>query len=256
MPFNSVADVSFGASYSAINRLDRTRTVSVLADINPQVQEPGELIEKVSSQYIPGLLARYPGVTYGLDGSSQNQAELLVKMGSAFLVSLFMIYTLIAIPLRSYVKPLIIMSVIPFGLIGAVIGHILLGKALSMFSLFGLVALAGVVVNDSLIMMDFINRARADGIDPRTAVIESGAQRFRAIILTSVTTAAGLMPIIFETSIQAQWVMPMAISVSFGIIFATLITLFLVPSLYMLARNFRDWILDREPEGVGHTVTG
>jgi multidrug efflux pump subunit AcrB len=126
------------------------------------------------------------------------------------------------------------MSVIPFGIIGAVVGHVLLGKAISIFSMFGLVALAGVVVNDSLIMMDFINKARADGVPVRQAVVDSGTQRFRAIFLTSITTAAGLMPILFERSMQAQWVIPTAISLAFGIIFATVITLFLVPTLYML----------------------
>jgi len=147
---------------------------------------------------------------------------------------LFLIYALIAIPLHSYSQPLIIMSVIPFGMIGAVIGHIVMGRSVSMFSLFGLVALAGVVVNDSLIMIDFINKAREKGMAVKQAVIDSGTKRFRAIILTSITTAAGLMPIMAEGSLQAQTVIPMAISLSFGIVFATVITLFLIPSLYML----------------------
>ena len=161
-----------------------------------------------------------------------------------------MIYALIAIPLRSYSQPLLIMSVIPFGAIGAIIGHVVMGKAISMFSLFGLFALAGVVVNDSLIMVDFINKARVKGIGVRQAVIESGAKRFRAIILTSFTTAAGLLPILFETSSQAQYVIPTVISISFGIIFATMITLLLVPSLYMLQLDFfvalsraKDWMI-------------
>ena len=133
---------------------------------------------------------------------------------------------------------MIIMSVIPFGAIGAIFGHIVLGKALSMFSMFGLIALGGVVVNDSLIMVDFINKARLAGIPLKQAVIQSGTRRFRAIVLTSVTTAAGLMPIIFETSTQAQFVIPMAISISFGIVFATVITLFLVPCLYLIQTDF------------------
>ncbi len=151
----------------------------------------------------------------------------------AGLAALFLIYALIAIPLRSYSQPLIIMSVIPFGLIGAVVGHIITDNAISMFSMFGLIALSGVVVNDSLIMVDFINKARLEGVNAITAVIESGTARFRAIILTSLTTAFGLMPIIFEKSVQAQFVIPMAISLSFGILFATVITLFLIPSLYI-----------------------
>ncbi|HKK03801.1 MAG TPA: efflux RND transporter permease subunit, partial [Gammaproteobacteria bacterium] len=166
-----------------------------------------------------------------------------------------LIYALIAIPLRSYAQPLIIMSVIPFGLIGAVLGHIVMGEAISMFSLFGIIALAGVVVNDSLILIDFVNRARAEGIARLEAVKDAARQRFRPIILTSLTTAAGLAPIMAETSTQAQYVIPMAISLSFGIIFATVITLFLVPCLYLLQedlgrgmRSLRDFLLGREPE--------
>jgi len=169
----------------------------------------------------------------------------------ASVAALFLIYALIAVPLHSYTQPLIIMSVIPFGLIGAVFGHILLGKAISMFSLFGLIALAGVVVNDSIILVDFINRARQAGVSAYEAVITSGKERFRPIILTSLTTAAGLMPIMLETS----FVIPMAISLSFGIIFATIITLFLIPSLYLLQEDFgglmveaKNLLLNREPE--------
>jgi multidrug efflux pump subunit AcrB len=146
------------------------------------------------------------------------------------------------------------MSVIPFGFVGAVIGHLVMGKAISLFSIFGLIALAGVVVNDSLIMIDFVNKARREGVPAEQAVVESGKARFRAIVLTSLTTAIGLMPIMLEKSTQAQFVIPMAISLSFGIIFATLITLFLVPSLYLLqidfmrrVRQFRDWLFGRSP---------
>jgi len=201
------------------------------------------------------LLARHPGVSYGLEGASQEQVDLLRNLSIASVAALFLIYALIAIPLHSYSQPFIIMSVIPFGIIGAVIGHIILGISVSMFSLFGLVALAGVVVNDSLIMIDFVNKARVSGMTVREAVIESGTQRFRAIILTSMTTAAGLMPIILERSLQAQTVIPMAVSLSFGILFATVITLFLIPSLYMLQLDFfrrmrqlRNWLLYRPAE--------
>ena len=174
------------------------------------------------------------------------------KIFMALIVAMFLIYALIAIPLHSYAQPLVIMSVIPFGAIGAVIGHILMGRALSMFSMFGLIALSGVVVNDSLIMVDFINKARAQGVALRQAVIESGTARFRAIILTSFTTAAGLLPIMLESSPQAQAVIPTAISIGFGIIFATVITLFLIPALYLLQEDFfrrvsqlKNWMLYR-----------
>lgn len=234
VPFQSVAEVEFGQSYSRIRRLNRKRTVTVSADIDPELVEPGEIIKEITEDYIPGLLARYSGVAYSLEGASLEEVNLVRNLTIASIAALFLIYALLAIPLHSYSQPLIIMSVIPFGLIGAVLGHIIMGKAISMFSLFGLIALAGVVVNDSLIMVDFINKARDEGTSIKEAVIQSGTLRFRAIVLTSLTTAVGLMPIMFEKSVQAQYVTPMAISMAFGIVFATVITLFLIPALYML----------------------
>jgi multidrug efflux pump subunit AcrB len=252
VPFGSVADVSFGESYSSIRRQNRERTVTVSANIDPERVEPQEVIKSIRENFIPDLLNRHPGVSFDLEGSSEEERNFVRNLSIASLAALFLIYALIAIPLHSYSQPLIIMSVIPFGLIGAVLGHILMGKAISMFSMFGLIALAGVVVNDSLIMVDFINKARAAGAGLKQAVIDSGTQRFRAIVLTSITTAAGLMPIMLETSLQAQFVIPMAISLSFGILFATVITLFLVPSLYLLqldgmarARYLWDLLLGR-----------
>jgi len=255
VPFNSVAEASFGKGYSSISRLDRERTVTVSSDLDPDQVEPQQIVKTMSEEYIPGLLSRYPGVKYGLEGSSQDQVEFMSKIFMALVVAMFLIYALIAIPLHSYAQPLVIMSVIPFGVIGAVIGHIVMDRALSMFSMFGLIALAGVVVNDSLIMVDFINKARARGVALREAVIESGTARFRAIILTSFTTAAGLLPIIFESSPQAQAIIPTAISIGYGIIFATVITLFLIPALYMLQEDFfrrmsqlKNWLLYRPVE--------
>lgn len=237
VPFSSVADVSFGESYSRISRLDRERTITVSANIDSETVEPQQIIRTISTDFVPELLARYPGVRFGLAGASEEQGEFIRDLEIAAISALFLIYALIAIPLRSYSYPLIIMSVIPFGLIGAVIGHVILGQAISMFSMFGLIALAGVVVNDSLILIDHANKSRANGLPPRQAIIDAGVARFRAIILTSFTTAAGLMPILLETSTQAQFVIPMAISISFGIIFATVITLFLIPALYLLKED-------------------
>lgn len=255
VPFHSVAEVTFGDAYSSITRRNRQRTVTVSADIDPEIVEPAEIVKEITEDYIPGLLARNPGVKFSLEGASLETIELLRNITIASIAALFLIYALIAIPLHSYIQPMIIMSVIPFGLIGAVFGHILMGRAISMFSLFGLIALAGVVVNDSLILIDFINKARLEGLSAREAVIRSGTERFRPIILTSLTTAAGLMPIMLETSMQAQMLIPMAISLSFGIIFATIITLFLIPSLYLLQGDFgqlltdgKNLLLNRDPE--------
>lgn len=244
IPFSSVADVQYGKAYSSISRQNRKRVVTVLADVDPEVVETTEIVEEITQEFIPDLLSRFPGISYSLEGASLEEQDFVRNLTLASIAALFLIYALIAIPLHSYTQPLVIMSVIPFGLIGAVFGHIIMGKALSMFSLFGLIALAGVVVNDSLIMMDFINKARQAGVEVKQAVIQSGTQRFRAIVLTSLTTAVGLMPIMLEKSVQAQFVIPMAISLAFGIVFATIITLFLIPSLYLLQLDFGVWLGD------------
>lgn len=239
VPFSEVATVEFGEAYSVISRKNGKRTVTVSSDINTEVTQPGKVIGDINGTVIPEILARYTGVSYALEGASKDEQELIRNFFVAFLAALFLIYALIAIPLRSYTQPLIIMSVIPFGFIGAVIGHMIMGQAISLFSLIGLLALAGVVVNDSLIMIDFVNKARLQGLPAAEAVVQSGKARFRAIILTSITTAVGLMPIMFEQSSQAQFVIPMAISLSFGILFATMITLILVPVLYLLLLDMK-----------------
>ena len=234
IPFSSVATASFGKAYSSIIRENGIRVVTVSADADSSTVEPRRVISDITENYIPEMRDKFPQLKFDLEGSSSETVKLVQELTNASIAALFLIYILIAIPLKSYLQPIIIMSVIPFGLIGAVIGHIVLNEAISMFSLFGLVALAGVVVNDSIIMVDFINKARQEGMDIIQAVVNSGTQRFRAIILTSLTTAIGLMPIMTETSTQAQFVIPMAISIAFGIVFATVITLFLVPCLYVL----------------------
>ena len=255
VPFSSVAEVSFGQAYSSISRQNRKRVVTVSADVDPEVVEPGVVIKEISDDYIPALLSRYPGTSFALEGASLEELEFVRNVSVASIAALFLIYALIAIPLHSYMQPLVIMAVIPFGLVGAVVGHWIMGMSISMFSLFGLIALAGVVVNDSIILVDFINTSRREGSSARDAVIQSGPKRFRAIVLTSLTTAAGLMPIMLEKSVQAQFVIPMAVSLAFGILFATVITLFLVPSLYLLQLDFarlmtsgKNLLLGREPE--------
>lgn len=239
VPFEEVAEVEFGRAFTTIHRQNRERVVTVSADLDPLAVQPGEVRSELAEDFIPELLSRYPGTDYRLEGASLEEQEFLARVQVASAASLVLIYLLIAIPLKSYAQPLVIMSVIPFGLIGAAVGHLLLGLAISLFSMFGIIALAGVVVNDSIILVDFINKARIAGVPARDAVVQAGTQRFRAIILTSLTTAAGLVPIMLEQSLQAQFVIPMAVSLAFGIVFATVITLFLVPSLYMLQLGMR-----------------
>lgn len=256
VPFPEVAEVEFGKAFSAIRRQNRERVVTISADIDAESVEPGPIRDEIADDFIATVLPSYPGVEFALEGASVEEQEFKQRATIAGVAALFLIYGLIAIPLKSYSQPLVIMAVIPFGLIGAVVGHLSLGIAFSMFSIFGLIALAGVVVNDSLILIDFVNTARREGQDVRNAVINSGVQRFRAIILTSLTTAAGLMPIMLEKSVQAQYVIPMAVSLAFGIIFATVITLFLIPALYVLQIDgfaflgrMRDLLLGRPPAG-------
>ncbi|WP_298440587.1 efflux RND transporter permease subunit [uncultured Ferrimonas sp.] len=239
VPFSNVASIQLAKSFSTISRTDGVRSITVQARADKARIEPSKVTKEVNQEFIPDLRDRYEGMTTALDGSAEEDAKntLLVLQGTFF--ALFTIYALMAIPLRSYSQPLIIMSVIPFGMIGAVFGHVMLGLDISMLSVFGIIALAGVVVNDSLIMVDFVNQARAQGLALREAVQQAGTERFRAIILTSLTTFLGLVPITLETSLQAQIVIPMAVSLAFGILFSTTVTLILVPALYMILDDFK-----------------
>jgi multidrug efflux pump subunit AcrB len=239
VPFDQVAELTLSTSYAAINREDRRRTVSVTAYADTAIVQPRPLVNEVRASFLPGLLERHPGVGADLGGSSLEEQRMQRGLMIAGLTSLFLIYALLAIPLKSYLLPLLIMAVIPFGMIGAVLGHIVTGQAFSMFSMYGIIALAGVVVNDSLILVDFINRARAEGLPLRDAVLQSGSQRFRPVLLTSLTTFFGLVPILLERSLQAQFIIPMATSLAFGILFATVITLFLIPALYVAAAGLK-----------------
>jgi multidrug efflux pump subunit AcrB len=235
MPFTEVADVLPGRGYSAITRVDRRRAISVTADVDPSVTTSGEVIAELGTQVLPQILADHPGVTYTFEGQQAEQRETIAGLARGFIIALLVIFALLAVPLKSYLQPLIIMVAIPFGVVGAVLGHVALGYDLSILSMFGLVALAGVVINDGLVMVDFINRFRDrhDG-DTERAVREAGVARFRPILLTSLTTFAGLFPLLLEKSMQARFLIPMAVSLAFGVLFATLITLVLVPASYMI----------------------
>jgi len=237
-----VAEVTMGEGPSSISRTDRKRTVNVTADVDPNKVQTGVVISDITKNLVPQLLAKYAEVEFELGGSSKEENTLLMRTFVGFAAALFLIYGLLAVPLRSYVQPLVIMSVIPFGLVGAVLGHIIFGVTISMLSILGLVALAGVVVNDSLILVEFANRRRAQGLTIEEALLAAGQQRFRAIVLTTLTTFVGLLPMLFETSMQAQFVIPMAISLSFGIVFATTMTLVLVPCCYRIVYDIQDFV--------------
>lgn len=242
VPFGAVAEVEMTESPLFIQRFDRERAVRITAEVDKEKYEPEKITSDIMSKELPQVLAQFPGVRSRLSGSSQQAQETQVELMQGAMLALFLIYALMAIPLRSYSQPLIIMSVIPFGIIGAMFGHWVLGIPVSMISWFGIIALSGVVVNDSLILVDYINSARAEGRPLVDAVIDASRTRFRPILLTSLTTFLGLAPItIFEKSLQAQLVIPMAASLSFGIVFATAITLVLIPTLYLILDSFGRW---------------
>ncbi|MBQ4839699.1 efflux RND transporter permease subunit [Pseudoalteromonas luteoviolacea] len=221
-----------GVSY--IRREGGYRTVYVYGSIDEQTIEPSQVVENIREDLLPRLTEQFPEVKTELGGSVEETQAQADEQVMFFAAGMMIVYILLAVPLKSYSQPLIIMSVIPFSLIGAVWGHWLNGLDMSMMSTFGLIAAAGVVINDSLVMTDYVNQVRKEGVALKDAVIEAGCARFRAITLTSITTFAGVTPIIFETSLQAKFVIPMAISLGFAVLFATLITLVLVPCLYII----------------------
>lgn len=240
VPFETVAEGSLGRGYSTIRRTDRKRVVNVTADVDRTVTSANEVLEDLIANKLPPIVARHPSVSYDLEGEQREQQRALSGLASAYLLALFAVYALLAIPLGSYLQPFIIMSVIPFGVVGAIGGHILLGRNLSMMSVIGIVALSGVVVNASLVMVHFVNERRAEGVALRDAVTEAGVARFRPIILTSMTTFVGLLPLMMEKSVQAQFLIPMAVSLAYGVLFATLITLLVVPAGYRILEDLSE----------------
>ena len=256
VPFSQVAQVESGRGFASIKRVDRNRAVNVTASVDPAVTSANAVIADLDNRILPELLRDYPGVFYTFEGAQAEQVDAVSGLQRGFVLALLMIFALLAVPLRSYVQPLIIMGAIPFGLVGAIWGHMIMRLDVTMMSMFGLVALTGVVVNDSLVMVDFINRARAvhadvgrrvrkaggtqpdrdefDSTGLKLAIREAGSNRFRPILLTSLTTFFGLAPLMLERSMQAAFLVPMAVSLAFGVLFATFITLILVPTAYLI----------------------
>jgi multidrug efflux pump subunit AcrB len=236
VPFGNVAEVELGQGFATIRRVDRQRAINVTADFDKQQVDVNRIAQDLEV-FLGELLAENPGVRYTLEGELREQRESLGSLFYGMLFVLFTIYALLAIPFRSYVQPLMVMLVIPFSIVGAILGHMLMGMNLSIMSLMGMLALAGVVVNDSLVLVDWINRRRREGMALVDAVRVAGAARFRPILLTSLTTFVGLLPLIFEKSTQAQFLIPMAVSLGFGILYATLLTLILVPVAYLILED-------------------
>ncbi|MGB1239767.1 MAG: efflux RND transporter permease subunit, partial [Pseudomonadales bacterium] len=234
----TVVELSVLESPSAVYRIDFERIANVGADIDKK-QVNATVLNRDLATYLDELEVRYAELDFSLEGEAKEQRESFGSLQWGLVFVFFAIYALLAIPFKSYAQPLIVMSVIPYGAIGAIGGHALMGMDLTMMSLLGLLALIGVVVNDSLVLVSFVNQQRARGESLREAVLKAGGVRFRPVMLTSITTFAGLMPLLFEQSTQAQFLIPMAVSLGFGIIFATLITLLLIPINYLILEDLR-----------------
>ncbi|MFV0277489.1 MAG: efflux RND transporter permease subunit [Parahaliea sp.] len=241
VPFGTVARLRVEQGLLKATHINFQRAAEVTAEANKDLVEPARVMMDLQQRVMPELMQKYPGLNWAISGMAEEEAKMARSMLIGFALSLFGIYALLAVPTRSYLQPLIIMGVIPFGVIGAVVGHWITGYPLSMMSLMGVIALSGVVVNDSLILVDYTNRAIRKGVPTLQAVMDAGTTRFRAILLTSLTTFVGLAPMLLERSAQAQEIVPMAVSLAFGIVFATVITLLLVPSLYMILDDLARW---------------
>ncbi len=238
-PLFSVANVSFSPGYSTITRTDGMRRVSVSAGVDTNKANANEIFAELSSGFFPGLMKKYPGLFVALQGEQKKMRESLSSLKIGFPLAVLGIFIIIATMFRSYVQPFVILFTVPFGIIGAVMGHLLLGYDLSIMSIFGMVALTGVVVNDAIVLIERVNENFAQGMPFFDAILKGGARRFRAIFLTTLSTVGGLAPLIMETDMQARFLIPMALSIAAGVFFATLLTLVLIPSLLAILNDFR-----------------
>ncbi len=241
VPLAHVATLTPGKGPATITRIDRYRTMNVTADVDKDKTNI-KVLQADLNNYIQQLLHQYPGISYVFEGEAKQQRESFGSLQWGLVILLFTIYVLLALPLKSYVQPLIVMSVIPFGVIGAIMGHWVMGRDLSFLSILGLMALVGVVVNDSLVLVDYINQKRKQGSSLSASVLDAGTARFRPVILTSLTTFFGLLPLMFEKSVQAQFLITMGISLAFGILFATVITLVMIPANVMIVDDIRQFL--------------
>ena len=239
LPLSRVAEIHLGRAATTLERLDGRRQINVTADAENDAQI-NQVVTTLQANVLPGLQAAWPGLELSLGGRQQDTADNLSALTQASWVVLIAIYALLAIPFRSYLQPLLILASIPFGIVGAMIGHAIMGYGLSVISLMGMLALSGVVLNDALVLIDYANRRRREGLAAREAIVAAATRRMRPILMTTLTTFLGLAPMIFETSRQARFMIPMAISLGFGILFATVILLVLVPCLYLMLEGVRE----------------
>ncbi len=238
IPLREAVSLTRGRAYTTIQRRDGRRVVQVNADVRPR-SKTDRILSSMKKDVLPALVQKYSGLTYSFEGRQADRRESMQSLLKGLLAALVVIYAMLAVPFNSYIQPMIIMCAIPFGLVGAVAGHLIMGYSLSVMSMFGVVALTGVVVNDTLVLIDFANRGRTAGLTPVAAIHAAAIHRFRPILLTTLTTFGGLAPMIFETSRQARFLIPMAVSLGYGILFATVITLVLAPCLYLVIEDIK-----------------
>ncbi len=245
IPLNLLVEFKSGRSYSVINRRDGARVFGINANVVPEENLP-QVIAKLNSEVFPQLQNEFSGLKISFQGRQADTDESMASLIQGFILMLIVVYIMLALPFGSYFQPIIVMIAIPFGVVGAFLGHLLMGYSLSVISVMGIVALAGVVINDTLVLIDYSNKLRAVNDNAHDSIVSAAVRRFRPIFLTTITTFGGLAPMIFEQSIQAKFMIPMAISLGFGILFATLITLVFIPSLYMILEDFSDFIRNRK----------
>jgi multidrug efflux pump subunit AcrB len=258
VPLREVAEVQRGRAYTTIRRTDGSRSLGVSANVTPDSMT--NLVQAaLVNDILPGLMNDYPGLTWSYGGRQQDMRESLQSLGVTFILALLAIYALLAIPFRSYTQPFIVMAAIPFGIVGAVLGHLIMGYSLSVISMMGIIALSGVVINGALVMLVYANEQRDKGMSIFDAIHAAGVRRFRPILLTTLTTFGGLAPMIFESSRQARFMIPMAISLGYGLLFATAITLVLVPALYVIRDDVDralQWIMGEDDNATSRPALG
>jgi len=237
VPFRDAVETRRGRAYDVIRRDQGRRIISVTADLDLKRTSAGEVLAALQADVMPDVLRRFPGLNYSFEGERRDQMDAFRSLGAGFAAAVFIIFALLAVPFRSYLQGLVVLSAVPFGIVGAILGHMIMGYNLSFVSVMGIVALSGVVVNDNLILVDTMNRLRRDGMPLARAVAEGPIRRFRPVLLTSMTTFFGLAPMIFETSVQARFMIPMALSLGYGILYTTLIALLVTPSLYLIVES-------------------
>jgi multidrug efflux pump subunit AcrB len=253
IPLHEAVSLKRGRAYTTIDRRNGRRVVTVSADVKPRSQAD-QVLRSLTADTLSALQQKYPGLTYSFEGRQADRRDSMQSMMRGLLMALIVIYAMLAVPFNSFIQPLIIMMSIPFGIVGAVLGHLIMGYSLSVMSTFGVVALSGVVINDALVLIDFANRKRLDGMNEHDAIHGAGIHRFRPVMLTTLTTFGGLAPMIFETSRQARFLIPMAVSLGFGILFATVITLLLVPSLYLIVDDVHQLFSSKQTIPISHDV--